>query len=641
MAKQLQYKRLLMLALLLAMAFAGLGYRLVDLQVLRHDELSNQARKVTHYTYALAPKRGDILDRNGNLLATSVFVKTVCADPSLIGNKQAEVARAIAPLLGLQEADLVQRLSPRMRLNTNGNIVTNRYVVLQHKVTLDVCAHIQQVMDGLNFGVNEKQLSKPQKTFYRDLRAKAIFTAPEEEQVRIYPNQSLAAHVIGYMGFPQTTNSTATTNIVGLDGIERTFETKLRGVRGWRETERDNHHRELVAYREEDVEPHDGLNVVLTIDTVIQHILEEQLAVGMSNHHPVSVNGIVVRPQTGEILAMATLPSFDPNNLSSSPLTARRNHVIADFEEPGSTFKIVVVSGALNDHVVTLDDKFDCENGKFLFCGKTLHDHKPYGILSVEQIITKSSNIGAAKVGIKMGEPLLYQYIRDYGFGQKTGIELPAETPGMCRSKWDKMSISRIPMGHEIGVTPLQMAMAMCAVANNGVLMKPMIVDRLVDEDGNVVLKNHPKEVRRVISPEADRLMIQALKTVVTPEGTAPEARLDDYTVAGKTGTAQEADKHGYIEGKYYSSFIGFFPADKPEICIYVGMDSPKGAHYGGTVSAPVFKEVAKKVANYLNIRPDKSILPAGSESGPGTQSQMRTAQASGFLREGPPGAKY
>lgn len=630
-----------MLALLVASAFAGLGYRLVDLQVLRHDELTKKARKETHDTYALAPKRGDILDRNGNLLATSVFVKTVCADPSLIGNRQGEVARALAPLLGVPEKELAERLAQRIRLNAKGEVVTNQYVVLQRKVPMDVWQHVQEVMNQLSFGVNEKLLKKPEKAFYRDLRAKAIFVDPIEEQVRIYPNQTLAAHLIGYMGYLQGTNGTAGTNVVGLDGIERSLESKLVGASGWRETEHDRQLRELVAYREEDLQPHNGLNAVLTIDSVIQHVLEEQLAAGMQKHSPDAIMGIVVRPRTGEILAMATLPTFNPNMLNATSAAVRRNRVVADLQEPGSTFKIVVVSGALNDHVITLEEPFNCENGKFLFCGKWLSDHKPYGMLSGEQIITKSSNIGAAKVGIKMGEPRLYQYIRDYGFGVKSGIELPGEISGILHTNWNKLSISRIPMGHEVGVTPLQMAMAMCTVANKGVLMKPMIVDRLVDQQGNVVMKNQPKEVRQVIGLEADKLMIQALKTVVTAEGTAPEAKLDDYTVAGKTGTAQEAGPNGYIEGKFYSSFIGFFPADNPEICIYVGMDNPKGAHYGGTVSAPVFKEVAKKVANYLNIRPDKEILPPGSGTTPGGAQTMKTAAATGLPPTGKPTGKY
>jgi len=291
---------------------------------------------------------------------------------------------------------------------------------------------------------------------------------------------------------------------------------------------------------------------------------------------------------------------------------------------------------------VTLNDQFDCENGKFFFCGKPLTDHKPYGILTVEQIITKSSNIGAAKVGIKMGEPRLFQYICDYGFGTRSGIELPSESTGIVHTHWNKFSISRVPMGHEVAVTPLQMAMAMCAVANNGVLMKPMIVDRMVDQGGNVVFKNQPKALRQVISHAADRLMVQALKTVVTPDGTAPEANLDDFTVAGKTGTAQEAGAHGYDHsgGKFYSSFIGFFPADNPEICIYVGMDNPKGAHYGGTVSAPVFKEVAKKVANYLNIRPDKEVLPPEPFAQPGSGPPLKAAAAIGLAPPGKPGTK-
>ncbi len=608
MVKQLQYRRLVLLALLLAVAFVGLGYRLVDLQVLRHSQLVEEARKKTRHVYQLQPRRGDILDVRGNLLATSVFVKTVCADPSLIGNRQAEVAHAIAPLLKMNENELAQRLAAHLRMNQKGEVVTNCYVRLKQKVSTEDWEKIRDTMGKLSFGVDEKRIPKAERAFYDNLREKAILTDPMDDQLRTYPNQRLAGHVLGYVGATERTNSDSRwEEAVGLDGIERFFNTELSGVQGRRVSERDRQNREMVALRVEDVEPQDGLNVVLTIDSVIQNIVETELAEAMKNESPISASGIVIRPRTGEILAMAVLPNYDPNNPGASPEPARHNRLISYVAEPGSTFKIVVVSGALNDQTIRLTDEFDCEHGHFAFAGRVLHDHVSLGIIKVEDIIARSSNIGASKIGIKMGESRLYDYMRDYGFGIRTGIPLPGEVRGIMHpvKDWTKVSIAQIPMGQGVAVTSLQMAMAMCAIANHGVLMRPMLVDRLQDQDGGVMVKYAPQQVRRVIGEEADKLIIEALKKVVSDQGTAPKAKLENYTVAGKTGTAQ---KPPYNSDKMYASFIGFFPADNPEICIYVSLDEPKGRlHQGGQVAAPVFKAIAEKAANYLNIPPDKN----------------------------------
>jgi len=609
MAKQLQYRRLVLLALLLAVAFAGLGYRLLDLQVLRYEELSAKARHNTRREILLEPRRGDILDAKGNLLATSAFVKTVCADPSLIGNRQAEVARAVAPLLQVGEGEMIQRLTPRLAQNTNGMIATNRYVVLKRKVQVETWQKIQSAMTNLSFGLDEKHLPRSEREFYRDLRRGAIYVEKMDDQLRVYPNQALAAHVLGYVGMDEReVDGRRQLGTSGRYGIEQSFDAKLAGVRGWRVTEADRPGRELVPMREQDVEPHDGVNVVLTIDSVVQNIVETALAEAKEKHSPLSISGIVVRPRTGEILALATLPNFDPNNPGLASTEALRNRVISDLAEPGSTFKIVVVSGALNDGLVRLSDTFDCENGHFPFAGRILHDHESYGVLSVERIITKSSNIGAAKIGIKMGESRLYDYIRNYGFGTPTGLPLRGEIGGIVHplKRWSKVSIGQIPMGQGIAVTSLQMMMAMCSIANKGVLMRPMIVDRLEDRDHVVVAKYTPQRVRRVISEAAAVQTITALKTVATPGGTAALAAMAHYTVAGKTGTAQKSGgAAGYLKGKYFASFIGFFPADNPELCISVVMDEPKKGYYGGQIAAPVFKQIAEAAANYLNIRPE------------------------------------
>jgi cell division protein FtsI/penicillin-binding protein 2 len=633
MGKQLQYRRLVVLALLLGVAFAGLGYRLVDLQVLRYEELSAKARQNTRREFLLEPRRGDILDAKGNILATSAFVKTVCGDPALIGDRQAEVARAIAPLLQLSESELCQRLAPRITRNAQGVAATNHYVVLKRKVPLETWQKVQSAMTNLSFGLDAKKLSRAERAFYGNLRRAAIYVEKLDDQQRIYPNQTLAAHVLGYVGMDECElDGRRLLQTSGKDGVERSFDAKLSGVRGWRLTETDRPGREVVPLREQDVEPQDGWNVVLTIDSVVQHLVESALAEAMEKHSPNSVSAMVIRPRTGEILALANLPSFDPNNPGNAPPEARRNRVITDLAEPGSTFKIVVVSGALNEGVVRLSDTFDCEHRNFHFAGRVLHDHESYGVLSVESIITKSSNIGAAKIGIKLGENRLYEYITNYGFGTPTGLPLQGEIGGIVHpvKKWSKVSIAQIPMGQGIAVTSLQMTMSMCAIANKGILMRPMIVDRLEDRDHNV-LKYSPQRVRRVISEAAADQMVTALKTVVSPEGTAPKAALEHYTVAGKTGTAQKSGgPAGYLPGKYFASFIGFFPADRPEVCISVMMDEPRQGYYGGQVAAPVFKQIADKVANYLNIRPEDGEAPPapGTLAAPVDDRPVKTAAA-------------
>ncbi|HTL16035.1 MAG TPA: penicillin-binding protein 2, partial [Patescibacteria group bacterium] len=607
MGKRIQYQRLVWLALLLCLAFAGLGYRLVDLQVLRHEELSAKALQNTQRELLMEPRRGDILDSQGNLLATSIFMKQVCADPTLVGTNQVELARVLAPLLQTNENRLVQLLTPTLHRITNGTGPTNvyyRYVRLSKRVPVEAWIKIRAAMTNLVVGPDQKLLS-PEQRAGKIFKENPIFA--ENEQVRTYPSRSLAAHILGYTAVEEKeVDDQKVYDIVGKDGIERSFNSKLTGVRGWRLTEQDRRKREVVAFREQDVEAKDGYNVVLTIDSVIQHIVETALAEAMEKHSPISASGIVVRPRTGEILAMATLPNYDPNNVSHTPVDLLLNRVISEMSEPGSTFKIVVVSGGLNDGLVRLTDTFDCEHGQWYYAGRRLRDHEPYDTLSVEQIITKSSNIGAAKIGLKMGENRLYEYIRNYGFGQNTGIPLPAEIPGWVHpvKNWTKVSIAQIPMGQGITVTRLQMMMAMCAIANKGWLMRPMLVDRLEDNDHKLVTQFPPQRVRQVISEDACRQMVEALKTVVSPQGTAAKAALDHYTVAGKTGTAQKVENKTYVN-KYFSSFIGFFPADNPELCISVTLDEPKEGHYGGLVAAPYFKAIAESAASYLNIRPE------------------------------------
>jgi cell division protein FtsI/penicillin-binding protein 2 len=612
MNQKKQIRRALLLLSLIGLAFAGLGYRLVDLQVLRHDELSAKAEENTQHDFWQTPRRGDILDVNGNVLATSVPMKKICADPSLIGNQKTVVAHALAPLLQMSETDIVDKLTPKISRTEKGEWVTKNlhYVRLtKNNVPDETWRQIQFTMTNLNFGIDEKKLSRADRGFFRNLRSSAIFA--ESDQMRIYPNGALAAQVIGFSGTDEAKFAgRAISEIVGRDGVEEKFNSPLSGVMGWRDTQMDRQQRELVSLRDEDVQASDGLNVVLTLDAAVQGFLETALTDAMQKHSPKSITGIVMRPRTGEILAMASLPNYNAN-LPNSILPEARDRNITDVIEPGSTFKIVVVSGALNNNVVKLTDEFYCEHGHFAFGGRILHDHEPFDNLSTEEVIGRSSNIGAAKIGIKLGEQNLYDYAWQYGFGQLTGIPLPGEARGILYpvKDWSKVSIAQIPMGHGVAVTRLQMLMAMAAIANDGWLMRPMIVNRLQDRDGEVVERYAPQRVRQVVSESTCREMIEALKTVATKDGTAAGAAMKNYLVAGKTGTAQKVENGTYVSGKYISSFIGFFPADDPQICISIVMDEPKEGYYGGEVCAPVFREVAERCASYYSIPPDPNLM--------------------------------
>jgi cell division protein FtsI/penicillin-binding protein 2 len=613
-----QLARLLLMLTLVVAAFVGLGYRLVELQIFRHDELSRLADKGSQEKIRQAASRGDILDANGNLLATSVPVKTVCANPSLLGDQQAAVAHALAPLLQMSEADLFQELQPRLIKNSKGETVTNQYTVLERKVSDETWQKISSTMADLPLAVDQSKMSKTERVNFRNfafnLRRYAIFG--EDDQLRVYQNGPLAAHVLGFVGTRQNANGTS--ELFGYDGIEKSFDDKLEGASGWRVTGMDSRKNQLIAYQDEDVQARDGLSVVLTIDTAIQNILETEMAAAMREHSPTSITGIITRPSTGEILALASFPEFDPNNLQTINSTNEPDRVISDVMEPGSTFKTIVISGALNDHVVSLNDTVFCEDGVFHYGGITLHDaeHDHFGSLTVEQVLEKSSNIGASKIGIKLQPQRLYDYMENFGLGEATGIPLPGEVSARqfvhTPDKWGKYSIAQIPMGQGVAVTRLQMAMVVGAIANGGVLMRPMLVKRLQDEDGNIVQKYEPQAVRRVISEETAKEMVEALKTVVSKDGTAPQASLADYTVAGKTGTAQKVVDGKYSDSKFVISFIGFFPADNPQLCISIVMDSPKeGGHaFGGALCGPVFHNVAERCASYLNIPPDENLQP-------------------------------
>jgi cell division protein FtsI/penicillin-binding protein 2 len=352
------------------------------------------------------------------------------------------------------------------------------------------------------------------------------------------------------------------------------------------------------------------MNVQLTIDMGIQAILETELDNAFKELRPDNATGLVLDPTTGEILAMTSRPTFDLNQINAAKHEEMKNRAIFDMVEPGSTFKIVVASAALTEHVITPKTLIFCENGAFSFGGRILRDHHGYGQMNVHDILMKSSNIGSAKMALMMGDEKFYEYVRRFGFGERTGISLPGEIPGLVHppARWDRLTITRMPMGQSVAVTPLQMAMGMSVIANGGKLMRPQIIKAIQDADGHEVLSMKPEAVREVIPSETATFVRDALTEVVSERGTAALARVSGFTVAGKTGTAQKVDsKGGYAPGKYVVSFVGFIPAQDPRFVCLILLDDAKvssGLNYGGLVAAPIFSRVAEKVARYLDLVP-------------------------------------
>ncbi len=617
--KRFQHRRQLHVLALILLAGMGLAFRLVHLHVIRHEELTIKAAQSTQRQFLREPIRGEIRDIKGNLLAISRRTLKICADPTLLSNtnvqdRRPEVCRVLSPLLQVDPAELYHQLEVRpaypLRTNDQGQIVLCQYVVLKRNLDPDLWPALTNAMQHLDFGFSIQELPRRQRRHFYNLRRFAIFS--EDDQLREYPHRTLASQILGYAGLDLDPTRRVET-ILGKEGIELTLDHLLRGFPGWIITERDVRGREVVVHRKVDVAPQPGHNVVLTIDLGLQNILESELRQAMTAYAPTSVCGIIVRPWTGEILAMATLPSFDPNQPGASPPGHRRNRAVTEIAEPGSTFKPFAIAAAIESRLAYLNERIFCENGSWWFAGKTLRDHESYGILTVERIIAKSSNIGVAKIGIRLGPFLLHQFICRFGFGDRTGIELPGEVRGIVHpaDKWSRLSLSRIPIGQGIAVSPLQLVMAMSAIGTDGQLMKPRLLDRVEDAQGDVIMKTSPEIVRQVVSPETAHLVVQALKAVVSPEGTGAKAQLSYYKIAGKTGTAEKAGRGGYQEGKYFASFVGFFPADRPELCILVALDEPrKKDYYGGQTAGPVFHNIAERAAHYLSLAPDLEPPP-------------------------------
>ena len=547
-----------------------IGARLVYLQVGQYETLSARARRQQQQTVETNAPRGLILDRSGRELARSLDVDSFFAVPTELADAH-DAATRLAPVLGVNAAELEMRLLSAQKAR-------RKFMWLARQLDAEQAARV------------------------RALQIAGVYA--QSETKRYYPNGALAAHVLGFVGMDDE----------GLAGIERVQDAALKGDGGTVRLDDDGRRR---AYDSHEQAAQEGRSIVLTIDQNVQYQAEQALSAAVAQAHAKSGTAIVLDPRTGEILALANAPTFDPNEVRKAkaqaaeqgrtPQDVKRNPALENTYEPGSTFKIVAFSAALEEKLARPDDRIDCQMGSITLFGRVVHDSHPHGVLTVSDALAMSSNVAAIKLGMRVGSARLYDYIRRFGFGAKTGVELPSETKGILRplKAWQPTSIGSIPMGQEIGVTAVQMAAAFGTIANDGVRVQPHLIKEVRDGEGAAVAQTQA-ESHRVISAETARMLKPMLESV-TVKGTAKRAQLEGYTTAGKTGTAQKIDPktHAYSHSKFVASFVGFAPVANPAVVIAVVIDEPAGAYYGGEVAAPVFSEIASNVLPYLNVEPD------------------------------------
>jgi cell division protein FtsI (penicillin-binding protein 3) len=553
-------RRALFIAIGLVIWMLAIGARLVQLQVNQHEELASRARSQQVGAFETSPSRGQLLDRQGRELARSIDTESFFADPREILNADNTAGR-IAAVTGQDRTELAGRLSEAKETN-------KKFVWIVRRLDIQSASKLDQLnLDGIY---------------------------SRKEPKRYYPNDSLAAHVLGFVG----------TDEIGLSGVEEYYNEKIRGEGGKVFLERDRDRRAFESY---EVQSHPGQTVVLTIDQTIQYRTEQALAAAVDRAHAKSGAAIVMDPRTGEILALANAPTFDPNQPAANSAEARANGALQNIYEPGSTFKIVAYSAAIEKGLVKPDDKIDCQMGQITVAGRLIHDGHPYGVLTVADALAKSSNVGAIKLGLLVGNESMYEYMKRLGFGSRTGIDLAGESPGILRplSRWQPSSIGSLAIGQEVGVTPLQMATAYSVLANGGTLVKPHLLRELRAPDGSVLFQAKP-ETRPALKPETTEAL-RGMFEGVTLHGTAKKAQLDGYTAAGKTGTAQKVDPktHAYSATKFIGSFVGFAPVKNPAVVIIVVIDEPLGSYHGGDVAAPVFREIAEQILPELGVAPD------------------------------------
>jgi cell division protein FtsI (penicillin-binding protein 3) len=555
-------KRLYFLGALLFLWLVAIVFRLVNLQVIKYGEFEQRAQKQQQRTIDVSPRRGIIYDRNGHELAMSVNVDSVFAVPSEIPD-QVNTAHLLARILRIDSGELLAKMKSQ-----------HSFCWIARKLDPDVSARI------------------------RALNLRGVYF--QDESRRYYPKGELGAQILGYVGMDDE----------GLAGLEHAYESTLGGKPGTMVVSMDARKRRFGRI---ETRPEPGDNLVLTIDEKIQWIVERELDRAMNDTHAEAAMAVVQNPHTGEILALVNRPTFNPNNAKHMTPAMLKNHAISDIYEPGSVFKTVTYSAALNEGLVKTSDYVDCQGGVINVNGLRIHDLHKLGTVSMSEAFAKSSDVAAVKTGLKLGDDRFYRYIHDYGFGQQTGIELPGETRGMTKppSRWSKVSIGAMSIGQEIGVTPVQVISMISTIANDGVYTPPRIVAGITKSNVTVpqTIAFKPAPPRRVISTMTAAQMKQLMEDVVL-FGTAKRAILDGYTSAGKTGTAQKVDPATgrYSKTKYVGSFAGFAPVNNPALSLIVVLDSAQGLHQGGQVSAPVFARIAQQVLAYMHVPHDADL---------------------------------
>ena len=562
-------------------AFCSLGGRLVYLQLFKATDYAELASGARKNFIEVKARRGDIVDSKGNLLATTRSVVEIGVDPHSVTEEDWGKFGPLADLLKLPRSEIEEAAGKLTRRGgREGKEVRKvRWVKLKDEVDEETYRFVQK------------------------LQIKGVYG--NFKHSRLYPNRQLASHVLGFVnkeGVPAM-------------GVERYANYYLKGQDGWKESEKDGRRHEMPQHRSFEVSEHDGLNVELTIDRMIQDMVEGELKGIVEEFDPISASIIVSDPKTGYVLALGNVPDFDPNLFNEAELSDQRNRALSDVYEPGSTFKIVAVSGAMNEGLVGPEDLIDCSISTVQRGSRRLRlpsDHHPLGKISLSEVVQKSSNRGAAQLGIKLGPQKLYDYCRAFGFGQRTGIGIGGERQGVLHhpKRWDGLTITRLPMGHAVSATPMQVHSSMSAVANDGILMKPQFMRRAFDSQGKTVVSFNPKPVRRVVHSGVAKSLNKMLVSVVSNEGTATRARLSGFDVAGKTGTTKKLIEGRYSNRHHVASFVGFFPADDPKIVITVVVDEPKMKKgltgYGGSVAAPAFQRLGKKIIAYMGLKPNQ-----------------------------------
>ena len=574
--------RCLLVGGFLAVWMLAVVARLYYLQIIQYIPLVSRAQKQQQHTVKLAPERGTIFDRQMQPLAMSRAAESIFAAPAEILDR-GMAANLLAPILGLDAEPLLGRLN------------THR-----------------------SFCFVKRKVSDEEAQRVSSLNLKGIYLYKEPQ--RAYPKRDLAAGVLGYVG----------TDDNGLEGLEYAMDGEVKGSPGVIMLVNDAR---LRAFRSSERTGLPGKNVVLALDENIELFAEKALAEAVEKSHAAGGVVIVQNPNTGEILGMASAPSFDPSQANQASPPAPLNRGIAWVYEPGSTFKLVTLTAALEENLTNPDEVVDCQMGSIVLAGHVIHDWKHFGALTVRQVLINSSDVGAIKLGLRLGQERLYRYMRAFGFGEQTTIELPGEERGLLKppSRWSGLSIGEMSIGQEVSVTPIQLVTAYSSIANGGILFQPRIVRDVFR--GGVHDPIRPAAGRRMVSERTAQTMREIL-TLVVEEGTGKLARLNGYSAAGKTGTAQKIDPSGaYSQSHYVSSFVGFAPASRPVISILISIDSPVGAHHGGDVAAPVFKSVAEETLAYLNVPQDRPTQPI---PGAGARKRPPVLQTIGLRPENP-----